>query len=67
MKNSGRPRKPQRGCQTEGQDGEDQQKTWMNEGEFENLGSQSGDSKGWPTPPFGPGGCGRIGQILPSA
>jgi len=48
-------------------DGEDPQKLWMNEGEFENLGSQSRDSKGWPTPPFGPGGCGRMGQILPLA
>ena len=29
-------------------------------GEFENLGSQSVDSKGLPTQPFGPSGCGRM-------
>jgi len=44
----------------------------MNKGEFENLGSQSADSvamihrAGRPTIPFGPGGCGRMGPILPS-
>ena len=63
MKNRRWLRKPHSIGGQKARDGEGPKKPWMNEGEFENLGSQSADSNamvhraGGPTPPFGPGGC----------
>jgi len=42
-------------------EGGDPLKTRMNKESLRTFGSQSADSKGSPTRPFGPGGCGRMG------
>ena len=52
------------GSQTEGHGWRRPAKNRDEWGGYGNLGSRSAESKGWPTPPFGPGGCKEGGQRL---